>query len=103
MGVAGCEALFARAQSISQGAHPALKGLQIRSDGSQHISGVDEAVRTAGSEATTAALDALLTALLEQLGRFIGPDLVATIVDKAVSNSEPGSAAGSLTEEMDRD
>ena len=86
MGVAGCDALFRRALSITQRAHPMLERLQIQSDGSQHIGGVGEAVRAAGAEATAAALDALLTSLLEQLGRFIGLDLVATIVDRAVSD-----------------
>jgi hypothetical protein len=80
MGDAGCAALFARALARTERAHPALKDLP---SGEQRI-GVDDlaaSVAAHGIENVTAAIEALIAALIDILTRLIGDDMAMRLLD----------------------
>ena len=96
VGTTGCQALFARALFDTRRQHPALAGIQPSADTEARLDGVAEAIDTAGPGPTVAALEAMLVALIELLGRFIGNDMVAYMVEQIVADRDAGgSHAGS--------
>ena len=80
LGQDGCDALIARALARTQGEHPVLKEVP-RSKGAGV--GLDEVVASDAvhTPAVAAALEALLTAVLDILARLIGEDMATRIID----------------------
>lgn len=87
MGDEGSTALFARALARTQADHPALMNIRRISDGNVHLDGVVASVDVHGVEAVTAALEALLAALIDILARLIGEDMALRLVDHDVPRS----------------
>lgn len=81
LGVNGVHALLARAMTQVQGVHPSLLQLGVGRQLSPSIEGFAQSIEAHGAPAVVAGLDALLEALLTLLGRLIGTDIVARLVE----------------------
>jgi hypothetical protein len=84
MGEAGCAALLARAFARTQEAHPLLRSMRgpdVNSAASARLDGIVASVQSHGVEAVTAALEALLTAVIEILIRLIGEEMTIRLID----------------------
>ena len=82
LGAAGCEALFARALADARAAHPLLGRIRIGARSESGLEGVDEAVRADGAPAVASALEAVLVAMIELLGRLIGSDMAMRLLEQ---------------------
>ena len=89
VGATGCRALLTRALLRARNDHPALAGIHVSPDKQMRLEGVDQATEVAGSAAVASALEALLVASIELLGRFIGEDMVANLVERSVADGSP--------------
>jgi len=81
LGVNGVQALLARALTQVQGVHPSVLQLRVGRQLSPSIEGLAQSIEAHGARAVVAGLDALLEALLTLLGRLIGTDMVARLVE----------------------
>lgn len=81
LGSHGSEALFARALSQSQLAHPSLCGVRLGRQAKPDSEGLGAMVSVHGEASVIAALDALLETWLTLLGRLIGDDMAARLVN----------------------
>lgn len=81
LGVNGVQALIARAMAEVQVVHPSLQQLRVGRQLSPSIDGLAQSIDSHGAAAVVAGLDALLEALLTLLGRLIGTDMVARLVE----------------------
>lgn len=81
MGDDGCTALLARALARTEPIHPVLTSIRRISRGSIALDGVVDGVETHGIAVTTAAIEALLAALIEVLGKLIGDDMAIRIME----------------------
>ena len=82
LGAAGCDALFARALADSRAVHPLLDRIRIGARSESGLEGVEEAVRADGAAAVAAALEAVLVAMIELLGRLIGSDMALRLLEQ---------------------
>lgn len=85
LGLSGSEALLLRAIAEAQLQHPLLKEIRIGRTGTSDLDGVTAMVQAHGAPAVSAALEAVLERLFALLGRLIGDDMVARLVDQASS------------------
>jgi hypothetical protein len=92
MGEDGCAALLARALARAEADHPALKNIRRLNNGGIHLDGVVASIETHGAAHVTAAIEALLAALIDVLGRLIGEDMAIRLVD--VDHDTPRSQRG---------
>lgn len=81
LGATGCHALFTRALAHARSTHPALAEVSVEHRSAPTLEGVAESVRAHGAAAVAAGLESLLVALLELLGRLIGDDMAARLVE----------------------
>jgi hypothetical protein len=87
MGVAGCDALMDRARKRVERDHPALVGLCGQSGVELPLDAIVATVEAHGHTAVTAAIEALLAALIDILSRLIGEDMAIRLIDPEVSRS----------------
>ena len=83
VGVAGAHALLLRAIALTSAEHPFLRAIRIDRHAEPGLDGVPDAVRTYGAPAVARGLEAALETLLELLGRLIGDDMVARLVEQS--------------------
>ena len=81
MGDAGCAALFARALARTEGAHPVLKDLHGPADEGIRLDGIAASAEAHGIEDVTAAIEALIGALVDILTRLVGGDMAIRLLD----------------------
>ena len=87
VGPTGAHALLARALAQAKADHSLLseirlgKELNIARPGEPGLNGVAEIVQTHGAPAVASALEALLEKLIGLLGRLIGDDMVARLLE----------------------
>jgi hypothetical protein len=93
MGEDGCSALLARALARTEADHPALKHLRRLNGPGVQLDGVAASVEAHGAAATTAAIEALLAALVELLSRLIGEELAMRLLEVDPSRPRPGGEA----------
>ena len=93
MGEAGCNALLARALARAEVAHPALRQVRLSDDGGVHLDGVVASVEAHGAVAATAAVEALLVALVDVLVRLIGEDMTVRLIEPDAAQSSAGDGA----------
>jgi hypothetical protein len=93
MGVDGCNALLVRALARTEAEHPALKNIARLNENSIHLDGVVASVDLHGVAAVTKALEALLAALIDALGRLIGEDMAIRLIDPDAPPSRSGDGA----------
>ena len=92
-GAEGCRGLFVRVLRDTQEQQPALAGIEIGNPGDgSGLAGVSKAVAEAGDAEVAAALEVLLTELIDLLGRFIGADMVVTLAEP----SRPAEGSGGV-------
>jgi hypothetical protein len=87
IGREGCRALFARALATAQaaGLHPALDLVRVSTGSVSCLDGLAEAAARSGSDATTAGVTAVLSELIELLGRLIGEDMALSLLAHSAS------------------
>jgi len=90
MGDDGSSALLARALARTEADHPALTNLRRRNEANIHPDGVVASVEAHGIAAVTAAIEALLAALVEILSRLIGEDMAIRLIDQDAPPSRAG-------------
>lgn len=86
----GYRALFRRAREEELPTHPALAGLDC--DGTEP-EWVAAAVAAHGAETASAAVLALVTALMVLLGRVVGEEMAIQLVEQAVTGQPAGDSA----------
>ena len=77
----GRDALLARALARTESDHPALKDVRGVDHGAVHLNNVVASVEAHGVAAVTLAIEALLAARLDVLGRLIGEDRAMRLRD----------------------
>lgn len=92
LGEDGANALLGRALARTEADHPALKDIRRLNEGGIHLDGVVASVATHGVAEVTAAVEALLAALVQILGRLIGDDMAIRLVE--IEYDTPRSAQG---------
>ena len=94
MGRAGCAALLARALARTEGAHPVLKHVRGRADEGIRLDGIAASADAHGIESVTAAIEALIAALVDILTRLIGEDMAVRLLDHDGHESPAPGGAG---------
>lgn len=82
MGDAGCAALLARALARTEGAHPVLKDLRALAGEGISPDGIAATAAAHGTENVTAAIEALIAAVVDILTRLIGDDMTMRLLDQ---------------------
>ena len=93
MGNDGCNALLVRALARTEANHPALKNICRLNGGDIPLDGVLASVEAHGVAAVTSAVEALLAALVEILGRLIGEDMAIRLIDHDAARSPSSNGA----------
>lgn len=93
MGVAGCDALMARARTRVERDHPALGDLCGQNGADLQLDAMVARIEAHGVAAVTAAIEALLAALIDILSRLIGEDMAIRLIDPEVSRSRRDGGA----------
>ena len=88
LGASGFHALLTRSLEQARQEHPLLVDLRVRKLPEAMLGGLPELDAAHGGPAVDAALGAMLVVLLELLGRLIGDDMVARLVDQADTNDD---------------
>lgn len=88
LGVDGSRALFASAMGRVRAAHPALGDIRHEALLSPNHPAIVKGVQNHGAAATATALQATLVVLIELLGRLIGDDMAARIVERSEKGSQ---------------
>jgi hypothetical protein len=86
LGANGSYALFTRALAQAQGEHPLLRDIRLRVQSESGLEGVTESIQVHGVAAVAAGLESLLVALIELLGRLVGDDMAARLIEQSVPN-----------------
>jgi hypothetical protein len=92
VGLDGCHALFTRALAEARQQHELLAGITLHARSTPYLHGIREAVEKYGSAATAAALQAMLVILIELLGRLIGIDMAASLIERGLGGSPEDEA-----------
>jgi hypothetical protein len=88
----GSAALVTRALVRAQVEHPALASVVVSSTESPSLTGFTESVQAHGSAACASGVVATLTSLAELLGRLIGDDLAASLLEQSAQTLEPSGS-----------
>jgi hypothetical protein len=83
-GIDGTDALFTRALVRAQADHPALANVRYSRQSTVCLERLSESARIHGAKAATDGVAAILTALIELLGRLIGQDIAMRLVEQSV-------------------
>jgi hypothetical protein len=83
-GIDGSNALFSRALARVQAEHPALANVRYSHQSAVCLEGLAESARTHGAAAAADGVAAILTALIELLGRLIGEDIAMRLVEQSI-------------------
>jgi hypothetical protein len=81
VGPAGSHALLTRSLAEAQLQHSFLKDIRVGELSRPGMEGVTEIIAAHGDSAVSKALEAVLQTLLELLGRLIGDDMAARLVE----------------------
>jgi hypothetical protein len=93
VGTDGSAALFARALDRARGDHAALKGVRAATSPGGCLEGLAASVEAHGPKPVMEGVVALLTLLVELLGRLIGSDMAINLMDQTVPDSRPRGRA----------
>jgi hypothetical protein len=84
----GRDALLGRALARTESQHPPLKDIR-KLNGAIHLDGIVASVEAHGVAPVTAAIEAMLTALVDVLGRLIGDDMAMRLLDHDMPGPSP--------------
>jgi hypothetical protein len=93
LGDDGWGALLVRALTLAKPQNPALDDLRLLNEGGIHPDAMLASVEAHGVAAVTAAVEALLAALIDILRRLIGEDMTTRIIDHDARRPRAGGAA----------
>jgi hypothetical protein len=93
VGAGGCNALLARALARAETNHPTLKDVRRLKGNDVQLDGVVASVETHGIAAVTAAIEALLAAVLDILTRLIGEEMAMRVINRDALPSRTGGGA----------
>ena len=93
LGEDGSNALLVRALARTEAGHPALKSIRRLNEGRIHLDSVAAGVEAHGVTAVTSAIEALLAALIEILGRLIGDEMAIRLIDQDALRPPTGGRA----------
>lgn len=93
MGEDGRNALLVRALARTEADHPALKKIVALNEDGIQLQGVAASVEAHGVAAVIEAIEALLAAVVDVLGRLIGEDMAIQIMDHDAPQSRKGGGA----------
>jgi len=95
MGRDGCRALFARALATAQseGGHPVLDAVRTSARSAYCLDGLNEGAARHGAAAATDGAAAILSALIELLGRLIGDDMALGLLEQSALARPPTLAS----------
>jgi hypothetical protein len=88
VGPDGCDALFARALAQARAEYPGLGQIQLHARSDPYMDGVAETIMAHGDPATAEGLESMLVRLVELLGRLIGDDMAAKLIDRSLAAPE---------------
>lgn len=86
LGATGSYELFTRALAHAQVEHPLLRDIRLRTHSESGLEGVAESIQVHGVAAVAAGLESLLVALIELLGRLVGDDMAARLIEQGIPN-----------------
>jgi hypothetical protein len=86
VGIEGSFALFHRAMSSARLDHPALRCILLNARSDLLMEGVGDAVHLHGESTVVESLATLLAGVIDLLGRLIGDDMAATLVEQATQS-----------------
>jgi hypothetical protein len=86
LGAQGFDALMFRVLAVTRIDHPALEPIRYRPAPVPALEGITASVERFGGPATAKALEGLLESILALLGRLIGDDIVATLVERSMES-----------------
>jgi hypothetical protein len=89
LGPFGYHALLTRALADARVDHPALRGVHVGAPPAPELAGLADAARTHGADAAVEGVEAVLASLIDLLGRLIGDDLAATLIDRTILAMAP--------------
>lgn len=90
VGAVGYHALLDRALGLTRPAHPALTNVSCRIDDTASL---ESAIRVHGGQPVADGMIALLENLIDLLGRIIGEDLAAHLIDGIGAGGREGPAS----------
>jgi hypothetical protein len=90
----GCHALFARALATAQaeGGHRVLDTVRTSARSVYCLDGLNDSATRQGAAAATEGAAAILSALIELLGRLIGEDMALSLLEQSASARAPAHA-----------
>lgn len=88
LGPTGSHTLLTRAVAEAREEHPVLREIRVGHEESV-LHGLTGVVEAHGAAAVTAALEAVLVTLLSLLGRLVGDDVAARLVEQDMANHSP--------------
>lgn len=80
----GYHALLMRALAQVRVDHPVLRHVHIGAPTAPYLDGLADAAALHGADALIAGVEAVLSALIDLLGRLIGEDLAVTFIDRTI-------------------
>jgi len=80
----GYQALLARALADSRAAHPALEEVSVKGPSDARLVGIANAAAKYGAAATGDAMIDVVASVIGLLGRLIGEDMAAKLIDAVV-------------------
>jgi hypothetical protein len=100
VGADGCHALFSRALALAVLEHSALSPIRLRARSHPYVDGVSAAIAAEGDAPTAAALESMLIRLVELLGRLIGDDMAANLIERGLHAPGRGDSTRNRTREQ---
>ena len=89
LGENGAQALFTRALAQARSAHPPVREISLHPKSERRLDGVTETIQTYGASAVAGGLEAVLTGVLELLGRLLGADIATRLVEQTTPDDDP--------------
>ena len=87
----GSHALFNRALAQARLDYATLDRVQLRQRPAPYLDGVAESIMSSGDAAVAEALESMLVHLVELLGRLIGDDMAAKLIERSIAAPDRGS------------
>ncbi len=90
VGSDGCHALFTRALAKARASHSLLQKIELRQNVKPYVHGVSAAVDTHGNDRVGDALEAIVVNIVDLLGRLVGDDMAAKLIQMSSAAPERG-------------
>lgn len=102
VGFDGCHALFTRALATARIEHPPLGSIVLRVRSDPYIDGIPESIAAHGDKQVAAALEVMLMNVVDLLGRIIGEDMAAKLIEQSIAPTSTGANGGRNGARKDR-